>query len=106
MRRACCLQRCIALVCRRCQLVHYTEVVDLGIVVQEGGQQRFQVEDLSPVLEPLLQRLFAAFSISDSAENEYVMKCVMRVVGFVGPKVRLDCCVTKWMQYDKLWASE
>ena len=55
--------------------------------MQNGGKQRFQVEDLNPVLEPLLQKLFAAFSIADSAENEYVMKCVMRVVGFVGPKV-------------------
>lgn len=55
--------------------------------MQDGGKQRFQVEDLNPVLEPLLQKLFAAFSIADSAENEYVMKCVMRVVGFVGPKV-------------------
>lgn len=54
------------------------------------------------MLEPLLQKLFAAFGIVDSAENEYVMKCVMRVVDFVGPKVHspdfsdelsaLPCC--------------
>lgn len=34
--------------------------------------------DLSPVAEPLLQGLFGAFELQSSAENEYVMKCIMR----------------------------
>lgn len=55
--------------------------------MQEAGQQRFQVQDLAPVLEPLLAALFTAFNKPDSAENEYVMRCVMRVIGFVGPEV-------------------
>lgn len=58
--------------------------------MQEAGQQRFQVQDLAPVLEPLLAALFTAFSKPDSAENEYVMRCVMRVVSFVGPEVSAD----------------
>ena len=57
--------------------------------MQEAGQQRFQVQDLAPVLQPLLAALFTAFDKPDSAENEYVMRCIMRVIGFVGPEVIL-----------------
>ncbi len=56
-------------------------------MLQEGGKQRFQVQDLAPVLEPLLSALFSAFNKPDSAENEYVMRCIMRVIDFVGPEV-------------------
>lgn len=65
-------------------------------VVQEAGQQRFQVQDLAPVLQPLLAALFTAFDKPDSAENEYIMRCIMRVIGFVGPEVilfKLPCTV-------------
>ncbi len=55
--------------------------------MQEDGKQRFQVQDLAPVLEPLLSALFSAFLKPDSAENEYVMRCIMRVIDFVGPEV-------------------
>ncbi len=55
--------------------------------MQEHGKQRFQVQDLAPVLEPLLSALFSAFLKPDSAENEYVMRCIMRVIDFVGPEV-------------------
>ena len=34
--------------------------------------------DLTPIAEPLLTGLFGAFNLQGSAENEYVMKCVMR----------------------------
>ena len=57
--------------------------------MQEAGQQRFQVQDLAPVLQPLLAALFTAFDKPDSAENEYIMRCIMRVIGFVGPEVIL-----------------
>lgn len=57
------------------------------VCAQEGGKQRFQVQDLAPVLEPLLSALFSAFLKPDSAENEYVMRCIMRVIDFVGPEV-------------------
>ena len=39
------------------------------------------------MLTDLLQRLFGAFSLPDSRENEYVMRCVTRVITFVGPEV-------------------
>lgn len=58
-------------------------------MMQEAGQQRFQVQDLAPVLQPLLAALFIVFDKPDSAENEYVMRCIMRVIGFVGPEVIL-----------------
>lgn len=61
--------------------------VERLLAQKEAGQQRFQVQDLAPVLEPLLAALFTAFNKPDSAENEYVMRCVMRVIGFVGPEI-------------------
>ena len=51
--------------------------------------------DLAPVLQPLLERLFAAFQLDDSHENEYVMKCVCRVIAFVGPEVSSCDCITE-----------
>lgn len=48
------------------------------------------MQDLAPVLQPLLAALFTAFDKPDSAENEYVMRCIMRVIGFVGPEVTPD----------------
>lgn len=45
------------------------------------------MSDLQVQLEPLLQGLFGAFQQPESAENEYVMKCVMRLITFVGPQV-------------------
>lgn len=45
---------------------------------------RFTPEELAPFLQPLLEKLFAAFALPESGENEYLMKCVMRVVTFVG----------------------
>lgn len=70
--------------------------------MQEGGQQRFQVQDLAPVLEPLLSALFSAFSRPDSAENEYVMRCIMRVIGFVGPEVS---CFHMWLEIIAVWCA-
>ena len=45
---------------------------------------RFTPEELAPFLQPLLEKLFAAFAFPESGENEYLMKCVMRVITFVG----------------------
>lgn len=63
------------------------------VVSQEAGQARFTMADIAAHLQPLLERLFAAFGKDDSRENEYVMKCVCRVVVFVGPEVR--CCMAQ-----------
>lgn len=57
--------------------------------MQEGRQPRFTMGEVSPVLNDLLQKLFGAFSLPDSRENEYVMHCVTRVITFVGAEVSL-----------------
>ena len=57
--------------------------------MQEGGQLRFSSGELTPYLQSLLENLFGVFAILDSGENEYAMKCVMRVISFVGPQVFL-----------------
>ena len=44
-------------------------------------------EVLRPQLEPLLSALFAAFELPDSSENEYLMRCVARVLAAAGPDV-------------------
>lgn len=41
----------------------------------------------APVLAPLLERLFLAFSHPDSAENERVARALVRAVAFLGPGV-------------------
>lgn len=65
------------------QILQYAYVT----LLQDDGQPRFSVADLQAQLEPLLNGLFGAFSKPESGENEYVMKCVMRLIVFVGPQV-------------------
>lgn len=48
---------------------------------------KFTPTDLGSHLQVLLERLFSAFKLPESGENEYLMKAVMRVVGFVGPAI-------------------
>ncbi|CAD7697690.1 unnamed protein product [Ostreobium quekettii] len=54
---------------------------------KEAGRTRFTPEELDPVLQNLLERLFAAFELPESSENQYVMRCIMRVIVFEGPKI-------------------
>ncbi|KAK9798958.1 hypothetical protein WJX73_010520 [Symbiochloris irregularis] len=57
------------------------------LVSKEAGQPRFSAVDLQPFLDRLLQNLFGAFQMDDSRENEYVMRCVCRVIVFIGPEI-------------------
>lgn len=50
----------------------------------ENKIPRFNSHDISPYLQQLLEKLFAAFSLPESSENPYVMQCIMRVIQFVG----------------------
>jgi exportin-2 (importin alpha re-exporter) len=43
--------------------------------------------DVSGHLPQLFQLLFSTLGKPDSTENEYVMRCVMRVIMFVGPQI-------------------
>jgi exportin-2 (importin alpha re-exporter) len=45
------------------------------------------VSDVLPVAQPLLTGLFAAFRHPDSAENEYLMRAVMRLISFLGAEM-------------------
>ena len=63
-------------------------VIYVCMCVQENGRPRFTPADLSAHLSPLFENLFLAFQKPESAENEYLMKCVMRVITFVGTDVR------------------
>ena len=48
--------------------------------------------DLTPFAEPLLHGLFGAFELQSSAENEYVMKCIMRSFS----TLQVAKCVSYW----------
>jgi hypothetical protein len=51
--------------------------------LQDNGVLRLTPDDLQAHLLPLLERLFAGFSLPESAENEYLMRAVTRVIGWV-----------------------
>ncbi len=53
----------------------------LPLPLQDGQTPRFTAADLQPHLATLLQNLFAGFQHPDSAENEYLMRAVTRVIG-------------------------
>ncbi|KAI4338364.1 hypothetical protein MLD38_023434 [Melastoma candidum] len=53
----------------------------LLLVKDEGGKARCNSLDITPVLPAMMTNLFAALAIAESEENQYVMKCIMRVLG-------------------------
>ncbi|PIN17337.1 Nuclear export receptor CSE1/CAS (importin beta superfamily) [Handroanthus impetiginosus] len=65
----------------------------LLLVKDEGGRARYSAADVSPILLPLMTNLFSALHKPESAENQYVMKCIMRVLGVanVSQEVALPC---------------
>ncbi|KAL5572133.1 hypothetical protein UlMin_021730 [Ulmus minor] len=65
----------------------------LLLVKEEGGQARYISVDISPFLGVLMQNLFNALKIPDSEENQYVMKCIMRVLGVadISHEIARDC---------------
>ncbi len=74
--------------------------------LQENGRPRFTPGDLSAHLSPLFENLFLAFQKPESAENEYLMKCVMRVITFVGTDVRPSyplCIAASTLQCPASW---
>jgi len=59
------------------------------LTVRDGpGASRYVPADIAPLSQQLYTNMFRAFSVPDSAENEYVMKCVMRVIAFSGADVK------------------
>jgi len=58
--------------------------VERLLALKVNNIQVFTPDTLGPYLQPLLERLFSAFHFPESKENEYLMRCVMRVISFVG----------------------
>ncbi|KAI3438113.1 hypothetical protein D9Q98_000554 [Chlorella vulgaris] len=52
-----------------------------------AGGLRFQAAELAPLLQPLLEKLFGAFKLPESGENEYLMRAVLGVLRFVGKTI-------------------
>lgn len=52
----------------------------LLLVKDEGGGARYTSADISPIFPVLMNNLFSAFKLPESEENQYVMKCIMRVL--------------------------
>lgn len=48
---------------------------------------RLSVAEVLPLAQGILQGLFTAFQQPDSAENEYLMRAVMRLISFLGPQI-------------------
>ncbi|XP_075474708.1 exportin-2-like [Primulina tabacum] len=65
----------------------------LLLVKDEGGKARYSGEDISPFLLALMTNLFSDLQKPESEENQYVMKCIMRVLGvaIVSREVALPC---------------
>lgn len=53
----------------------------LLLVKEEGGGARYLAPDIAPFLPILMTNLFNSLSFPESEENQYVMKCIMRVLG-------------------------
>uniref|UniRef100_A0A803LF22 Exportin-2 n=1 Tax=Chenopodium quinoa TaxID=63459 RepID=A0A803LF22_CHEQI len=51
------------------------------LVKDEGGRARYVASDIAPFLPVLLNNLFISLKFPESEENQYVMKCIMRVLG-------------------------
>ncbi|KAL3622256.1 hypothetical protein CASFOL_033667 [Castilleja foliolosa] len=65
----------------------------LLLVKEEGGAPRYLAADVKPFLIALMTNLFNALQKQESEENQYVMKCIMRVLGVadVPREVALPC---------------
>ncbi|KMT06992.1 hypothetical protein BVRB_6g153240 [Beta vulgaris subsp. vulgaris] len=63
------------------------------LVKDEGARARYVASDIAPYLSMLLNNLFNAMKFPDSEENQYLMKCIMRVlsVADVSSDVAASC---------------
>ncbi|OIW16765.1 hypothetical protein TanjilG_05499 [Lupinus angustifolius] len=53
----------------------------LLLVKDDGGRARYTSVDINPIFPMLMNNLFNALKFPESEENQYVMKCIMRVLG-------------------------
>jgi len=74
----------------RCEapVVHsYAATALERLVAPPRGPPRVGAAGAAPHVQPALEALFSAFAHPDSAENEYVMRAVARVLASAGPAV-------------------
>ncbi|KAJ8748577.1 hypothetical protein K2173_003478 [Erythroxylum novogranatense] len=53
----------------------------LLLVKDDGGRARYTSADITPFMQALMNNLFTALRFPESEENQYIMKCIMRVLG-------------------------
>lgn len=65
----------------------------LLLVKDEGRQARYTSVDVAPFLQVLMNNLFNALKFPESEENQYIMKCIMRVLGVaeISPDIAGPC---------------
>ncbi|KAK7338072.1 hypothetical protein VNO77_18670 [Canavalia gladiata] len=51
------------------------------LVKDEVGRACYTSADINPIFPMLMNNLFGALKLQESEENQYVMKCIMRVLG-------------------------
>ncbi|KAL2904063.1 Exportin-2 [Bienertia sinuspersici] len=69
--------------CAEANVVHSYAAIFIDkilLVKDEGGRARYAASDIAPYLPVLLNNLFSALKFPESEENQYVMKCIMRVL--------------------------
>lgn len=83
------LQPCTALLGSESVVVHSyaATAIERFLALKEGGQSKLSVAEVLPLAQGILQGLFSAFQQPDSAENEYLMRAVMRLISFLGPQI-------------------
>nr|XP_043618630.1 exportin-2 [Erigeron canadensis] len=65
----------------------------LLLVKENGGQARYTSADIGPILPVLMTNLFGALEKPESEENQYIMRCIMRVlqIADISPEVASPC---------------
>ncbi|RAL50876.1 hypothetical protein DM860_005232 [Cuscuta australis] len=65
----------------------------LLLIKEDGARARYTASDISPFLLVLMTNLFNALKKPESDENQYIMKCIMRVLGVaeISREVALPC---------------
>uniref|UniRef100_A0A2P2JD21 Uncharacterized protein MANES_01G245400 n=1 Tax=Rhizophora mucronata TaxID=61149 RepID=A0A2P2JD21_RHIMU len=65
----------------------------LLLVKDDGGQARYTSAEIMPYLQELMNKLFNALNFPESEENQYIMKCIMRVLGVaeISPSIAHPC---------------
>ncbi|KAJ0590304.1 putative importin-beta domain, exportin-2, armadillo-like helical, exportin-2, central [Helianthus annuus] len=65
----------------------------LLLVKDNGVQSRYTSVDIGPILPVLMTNLFGALEKPESEENQYIMRCIMRVlqIADISPEVASPC---------------